>query len=269
MNTMHKSSITVGVLAGALWALAALPARADFHFWYIQEIFTNHNGSVQFIELFTTFAGQQNLAPTHSIDTTISDPFPFPNDSPTPTNNHHLLLATAGFESIAGGALPDYTIPSNFFSTTTDTINFGPGANIRTFASIPTDGINSLNYTSTGVLTTTANTPRNFAGTGASVNLPPPVAPTGDYNGNHVVDAADYIVWRDTLTQSATPTGSGADGNANGTIEVGDYTFWRERFGNATGSGSGLALPAAVPEPSAGAMLLIAAVAIHFGRRLR
>lgn len=78
--------------------------------------------------------------------------------------------------------------------------------------------------------------------------------PTGDYNLNGVVDAADYIVWRDTLTQSAAPEGSGADGNANGTIESGDYTFWRQRFGNpvpGSAAGGNLQSSTAVPEPMA------------------
>jgi hypothetical protein len=36
---------------------------------------------------------------------------------------------------------------------------------------------------------------------------------SGDYNGNGIVDAVDYIVWRNTYGESATPAGSRADGN--------------------------------------------------------
>jgi hypothetical protein len=74
---------------------------------------------------------------------------------------------------------------------------------------------------------------------------------TGDYNHNGVVDAADYVLWRDTLGQTASPVGSGADGNANGTIDVGDYTFWRGHFGDAApGSGASSSLTMReVPEP--------------------
>lgn len=83
---------------------------------------------------------------------------------------------------------------------------------------------------------------------------PPTVpTPTGDYNHNGTVDAADYVVWRHTLTQAAVPAGSGADGSGNGTIDADDYTFWRQRFGNAAGLGAS----AAVPEPAATAMLLV------------
>ena len=41
---------------------------------------------------------------------------------------------------------------------------------------------------------------------------------TGDYNDNHIVDAADYTVWRDTLGHTV-PNGTGADGNTNGIID--------------------------------------------------
>ena len=154
-----------------------------------------------------------------------------------------MLLATSGFGAIPGGATPNYTIPSNFFSVTGDTINFGPGANIRTFASIPTDGVMSLNYTATGVLSITANSPRNHANQGMSVSLPPP---DGDYNNDDVVDAADYVVWRRNFGAAATPGASGADGDEDGTIDDDDYNFWRARFGNVVpGSGGG----ATVPEP--------------------
>jgi hypothetical protein len=66
-------------------------------------------------------------------------------------------------------------------------------------------------------------------------------SPTGDYNHNGLVDAADYVIWRRTLNQSASPPGSGADGNSNGTVDSGDYTFWRARYGNLGGAGAGLA----------------------------
>lgn len=69
--------------------------------------------------------------------------------------------------------------------------------------------------------------------------------PSGDYNGDGQIDAADYTVYQDTVGQAVT-AGSGADGNANGTIDQGDYIFWSDRFGNAAGSGGA----AAVPEPS-------------------
>jgi PEP-CTERM motif len=83
-------------------------------------------------------------------------------------------------------------------------------------------------------------------------------SPTGDYNGNHVVDAGDYVVWRKTLNGSASPQGSGADGNSSGTIDAGDYTYWRARFGNAA-PGSGASVGGAVPEPATLVLMMLAA----------
>lgn len=86
---------------------------------------------------------------------------------------------------------------------------------------------------------------------------PPSPTTTGDYNGNGVVDAADYVVWRDTLNQSAAPPGSGADGIADGFIDSADYDFWRAHFGEIVPTGSGTLTAAAVPEPAAFMLTLV------------
>ena len=71
----------------------------------------------------------------------------------------------------------------------------------------------------------------------------------GDYGGNGIVDAADYVTWRNTLNQAG--TGLAADGNGNGQIDSGDYAVWRSHFGSTTGSGAGNSFAdGSVPEPS-------------------
>src|SRR4051812_9638415 len=80
-----------------------------------------------------------------------------------------------------------------------------------------------------------------FAGSGV-INVVPSGVP-GDYNSNGVVDAADYVTWRNggSLANDFTP------GN-----QPSDYDFWRSRFGATTNPGSGASLTtAAVPEPTA------------------
>jgi hypothetical protein len=86
----------------------------------------------------------------------------------------------------------------------------------------------------------------------------------GDYNGNGIVDAADYTVWRDHLGQTfALPNRSSM---LSGPISQSDYDFWKSQFGNHAGSGAG----AAVPEPSAAALLAIGCVAsLAVVRRIR
>src|SRR5438094_10597825 len=51
----------------------------------------------------------------------------------------------------------------------------------------------------------------------------------GDYNGDGVVDTADYTMWRSSLGDSVTP-GTKADGNSNGAIDAADYILWRKQM---------------------------------------
>jgi hypothetical protein len=243
----------------------AAPVRAAFHLWSISEIYSNSDGSVQFIELFTNSPFQTNTSsPFAHIDSTATGHvFTFSSDLSVDTTNKHMLLATAGFGLLAGGVTPDFTIPSHFFSPAGDTVTFAntlfPPA---TFGATPTDGVHSFSFPGGSTI---VNSPTNLAGTSGSVNLPPPVTPTGDYNGNNVVDAADYTVWRDTFGQTVTTAGTKADGDKSGTIDTGDYTFWVSKFGTVLpGSGGGAGSAATVPEPLT-ILLLAVALAILSG----
>ena len=80
----------------------------------------------------------------------------------------------------------------------------------------------------------------------------------GDYNLNGVVDAPDYIVWRDTFGSTADLA---ANGNGNGRVDAPDYNVWRDFFDNRFPD------PVQVPEPSSIVLLLSAAVAIGWRRR--
>lgn len=94
----------------------------------------------------------------------------------------------------------------------------------------------------------------------------PPAGVNGDYNNNGVVDAADYVIWRDHMNQSFQLQNEG--GISPGVVDQADYSFWRSRFGATSGSGSGLAGSTAVPEPSAVVLACLGLMAIAFsGRR--
>jgi PEP-CTERM motif len=266
--------VVVGLALLFSASLMAVSAQASYHLFYIQEIYSNQDGSVQFIELFTPADNQQFVHAFSQSITSNSNTYPFPTDTPSPTSGHSILLATAGFGAIAGGATPNYTIPAHFFNPAGDTINYGSGFDIDTFGPatsigpLPTDGSHSLNFTSAASGATSAvDSPRNYAGAGSSVNLAPPVVPTGDYNGNHVVDAADYTLWRDTLGQSVATAGTLADGDKSGTIDAGDFTFWVSKFGNAVpGAGDGASAAGSVPEPST-LLLLVSSFLVFWCRR--
>lgn len=87
----------------------------------------------------------------------------------------------------------------------------------------------------------------------------------GDFNGDGVVDAADYTVWRDSLGQ--TGVGLPADGDHSGTVDQADYDLWKTNFG--LGGGSGASANTAVPEPSPLWMAEIAATILLVTRQIR
>lgn len=85
---------------------------------------------------------------------------------------------------------------------------------------------------------------------------------TGDYNNNNVVDAADYILWREALV-SQTPLANDPLGLP---INQNQYNQWRANFGSTPpGSGSNSDV-AAVPEPAALVLLVVASVAMFIRR---
>jgi hypothetical protein len=94
----------------------------------------------------------------------------------------------------------------------------------------------------------------------------------GDYDGNGVVDARDYVVWRQALATGGTLMNETA---SPGVTDQADYDAWRSNFGATSGSGSGDSVGTnAVPEPQ---MNLLFALAVglacsskrHRGRPLK
>lgn len=80
----------------------------------------------------------------------------------------------------------------------------------------------------------------------------------GDYNGDGVVDAADYTVWRSSLGST---TALAADGSGNHLVDQADYDLWRSNFGrSASGAGSAAIPNSAVPEPATLELVLPAAL---------
>lgn len=86
----------------------------------------------------------------------------------------------------------------------------------------------------------------------------------GDYNGNGVVDAADYVVWRHT----AGGINLAADGNRDGVVDNLDYGVWRAHFSGTMGSGAIEHDFSSVPEPAT-ALLCIAGLALATRARRR
>lgn len=88
----------------------------------------------------------------------------------------------------------------------------------------------------------------------------------GDYNGDHVVNSADYTVWRNQLGMAG--DGYAADGNRDGLVNQFDYDVWRTHFGETAGGSAAAAPGQPVPEPSG--LMTVLALGLHlfpFGAR--
>jgi hypothetical protein len=120
---------------------------------------------------------------------------------------------------------PDLTMPALFTNVMVDdpAMALPSGAIMR-----PVYGTNSVSLTVIGA---------------AVVTLP------GDYNNNGIVDAADYVVWRNNFgTTNPLPNDP-----YGGVIDGVQYNTWRIHFGAVPGAGAGLgsaALSVLVPEPA-------------------
>ncbi|WP_197525607.1 PEP-CTERM sorting domain-containing protein [Pseudobythopirellula maris] len=99
----------------------------------------------------------------------------------------------------------------------------------------------------------------------------------GDYNGNGVVDAADFTVWRDNLDTSIALTNENPDAVTPGVVDQEDYDYWVSQFGQQGGllpetsfrvgsiffdPTAGASSSAAVPEPGALMVLMSGSVAL-------
>jgi hypothetical protein len=87
----------------------------------------------------------------------------------------------------------------------------------------------------------------------------------GDYNDYDAVDAADYVLWRNSLGQMG--ANLPADGNLDNRIDTGDYEFWRARFGFSADESVALGI---IPEPlSAPLVSCLTAIPMLVSRRAR
>lgn len=87
----------------------------------------------------------------------------------------------------------------------------------------------------------------------------------GDYNGDNMVDARDYAVWREAFASS--PGGDESllmdNGDGQNGVDVGDFTLWLNNYG-----ASNLTAPP-IPEPATAALLACGVAATLLSRRRR
>jgi hypothetical protein len=144
--------------------------HADFHDWTIDEIYSNADGTVQFIELTCSQAGEtflrgERISCSQGNRTNI---FTFPDDLTGNTEDKKLLLATPGFGALPGGVPPDFLIPTNFLFVTTGRVNYA-GLDILSYTNLPTNGSASLVRSGNRFIVATNNSPQNFAEQSGSI----------------------------------------------------------------------------------------------------
>ena len=191
----------------------------SFHNYRLNELYSNADGSIQFIELVVGNVNGESFWQGQTITATqgsTTHTYTFPNDlGSAATANRSVLVATQGFANL-GLVAPDFIVPAQFLFTNGGTVNFA-GVSSVAYASLPTDGSHSLNANNT----TGINSPTNFlglAGTVTNTNN----APTGS------------VIVSGIATQGQTVTASNTLGDTDG---LGTISYqWKAGGSNISGA---------------------------------
>ncbi|MFO1312753.1 MAG: hypothetical protein U1F41_11900 [Burkholderiales bacterium] len=164
-------------LACMALAAATVVARAADPSFEVVQVFSNADGTVQFVQLRESAGqdGQQGLA-GKTLTVTRNGrvkTFTFPADLPRPnTANRSVLVATPGYLAVPAryaeykAVTPDYVAFDQFLPAEGGTIQFA-GTAPWTFQALPRDGFSAVHRTGT---TIRDNVVQNFGG--ATVSLP-------------------------------------------------------------------------------------------------
>jgi hypothetical protein len=211
--------------------------NASVHLWHIVEVFSNHDGSVQFIELHTSSGAETvtNGAQLAATANGVTKTYTISGNLTGPTTNKRLLFATPGFAALAGAIAPNYTLPAKpFFDPnaagsiviTFSAPGFGTFETVSFAASaLPKDGVQSLSLTEGGSSSPITNSPTNYAAATGSVSVLPPGAASCGFTGGWLLPGSDPVVitfMRDGRFFLAETDGSGPAGGQNG-MERGTY----------------------------------------------
>lgn len=170
----YSSKTSIGYcLAFLVLSFVCPPARAAFHLWDINEVYSSADGTVQFIEMRALSSGQQNLntfgATIQSTNSAGVNTFSFPTNLPADTLNKFYILGTSNLASIPGGLTPNYIIPANFIRMPVGggsaAVIFPPNSGQATaaYTNLPTDGNSALLRSGSTFIVVPTNSPRNFA----------------------------------------------------------------------------------------------------------
>ena len=156
-------------LAVILLAMAGPAASAGFESWKIDEIYSNADGTLQYVVLKEAqgMNGVNNLTGRDLMASHagVTKSYRFGLDLPSVmTANKRVLIATQAVAA-TGLVTPDYVMPDRFLPVDGGTLNYA-SIDSLTYATLPTDGINALFAT----LATGPNVATNFSGQTTSIS---------------------------------------------------------------------------------------------------
>jgi hypothetical protein len=158
----------------ALGAACALPAHAAFHLFRIAEVYSNADGSLQYVMLReSTGSNGENFWSGVTLETTnaagVTKQFVFPANLPSSsTASRSVLVATAGVT--AGlGITPDFTVPDRFVPTDGGTLRYAGFTDQIALPPLPVDGATAINRNGASV----TPAPKNFANATVAVTASP------------------------------------------------------------------------------------------------
>ncbi len=185
-----KGRLGVGALTLFLFLLGASHANAASHQWRFNELFSNADGTIQFIEMQECCGAmtEWGLQSKWVLAVHANHKYTFRSNLIGNTSNKYYLLGTQGFADTPGAPTPDAIIPSGFLPVNGDTLEYWqyPDAT-RNYGTLPQDGVTSLEVgpgpdgisnTDDDVYVTRVNSPTNYSGESGSINLTVPVLPT-------------------------------------------------------------------------------------------
>ncbi len=166
----------------------------SFHQYRINELYSNADGQVQFIEMAVGNVNGESFWSGQSISVSrggVLHSFTFPGQLPSQlTANTKVLIATQGFANL-GTVTPDFIIPAGFLFVEGGTVNFA-GVDSVSYTSLPSGGSSSLDRNGSA----SAASPTNFAGVSAAVSLP---GSTGESRGTAGNDSLRGTSGNDTI----------------------------------------------------------------------
>ncbi len=164
------------VLAGIALGLTASAANAGFESWRIDELYSNADGTLQYVVLKEAqgMNGMNNLnglalTSTHAGTAKV---YHFGLDlGSAATANKRVLIATQAVAA-TGLITPDYVMPDRFLPTDGGTLGYA-GVDSLTYMALPIDGVTALFAGTAPGPITGPNVATNFAGAAASLPAGP------------------------------------------------------------------------------------------------